>query len=149
MLTFFTPLTIFIATCAGFFVGFLWYSPLFFAQAWMRGERVTSSSLPKKSKMELFAINVYSFIAHGALTAVVALMLEILPASSYKVTVSFTLLLVFGFIITTKFIDMIYTPHGKHYDLPSQIKFLVSAGYYLFVVTIITSVLFYLHTMSV
>jgi hypothetical protein len=95
----------------------------------------------------MFAISAYSFIAHGALTTVLALVLEIFPASSYKVTLSLSLLIVFGFIITTKFIDMIYTPHGKHYDLPSQIKFLVSIGYYLFVVTIITSVLFYMHTL--
>jgi hypothetical protein len=149
MLTFFTPLTIFIATCAGFLVGFLWYSPFLFAQAWMKGERITASSLPKRSKREMIAISIYSFIAHGALTATLALVLEILPPLTYKVTMSVALLLVFGFIVTTKFIDMIYTPHGKHYDLPSQIKFLVSAGYYLFVVTIITSVLFYLHTMSV
>jgi Protein of unknown function (DUF1761) len=144
MTSFFTPFTIFIATCAGYLAGFLWFSPFLFAKAWVRGEGLTASTLPKRTKQEMFAINLYSLIAHGAITTVLALMLDILPLSSYKVTLSFSLLLTFGLIVTTKFIDMIYTPHGKHFDARSQIKFLVSSGYYLMIMTVITSVLFYL-----
>jgi hypothetical protein len=144
MLIFFTPLTIFIATCAGYIFGFFWYSPMLFAKAWMKGEGLTAGALPKRSTKESIFISAYSFIAHCALTSVLALMLDVLHPTSFRVALSFSLLVTLGFIVTTKFIDMIYTSHGKHYDVVAQFKFLVSAGYYLSVVTLLTSVLFYI-----
>jgi predicted transporter len=147
MITFFTPLTICVATFIGFICGFLWYSPMLFVKAWMRGEGITKETAPKRSPKELLVINLYSLVAHGAITLTLAVIYEVLAVSSLKVALALGLLLTFGFIVTTRFIDMIYTVHSKHYEARAQIKFLVSSGYYLFTVTIITSALMYMRTM--
>ncbi len=144
METFFTPLSIFVATCASFVVGAIWYSPLLFINAWMKGEGVTKNQLPKRSKSYMARIQLYSFIAHGAMASVLAVIFDLLRISSLRVAVSLGLLLALGFIITTRFIDMVYTIHGNHYDAKSQIKFLVSSGYYVVVVVVMSTALFLL-----
>ena len=143
MITFFTPFTICIATFTGFVFGFLWYSPMLFAKAWMRGEGITKETAPKRSPKELLVINLYSFIAHGAIASTLAVMCEVLTVTSLKVTLALGLLLTFGLIVTTRFVDMVYTVQGRHYDARAQIKFLVSSGYYLATVTIMMMTLFF------
>lgn len=142
MQTFFTPSVIFIATVAAFIVGALWYSPLLFMKAWLRGEGMTKDQLPKRTTSYMVQINLYSFVAHAALASVLAVIFNILSVTSLKVAVSLGLLLAFGFIVAPRFIDMIYTTQGKHYEAKSQIKFLVASGYYLTIVTVISVVLF-------
>ena len=142
MQTFFTPSIILIATVAGFVVGALWFSPLLFMKAWLRGEGVTKDQLPKRSTVYMVQINLYSFVAHAAITSVLAIVFSLLGVSSLKAAISVGLLLAFGFIVAPRFIDMVYTTNGKHYEAKSQIKFLVASGYYLAVVTVISIVLF-------
>jgi hypothetical protein len=69
-------------------------------------------------------------------------MFDILSVTTVKVAVCLGLLFAFGFIVTTRFIDMLYTAQGVHYDAKSQIRFLVSSGYYLCVVALMSFVLF-------
>jgi uncharacterized membrane protein (DUF485 family) len=142
METFLTPTAIFLATCAGFLVGSVWYSPLLFMKAWMKGEGTTKEHMPKRSLRYMIQINLYSFITHGAIATVLAILLQVLSITSLNVAVSLGLLLAFGFIVTTRFIDMIYTISGNHYEARAQIKFLVSSGYYLVVVALMSAVLF-------
>lgn len=144
MITFFTPITIIAATVAGFLVGFLWYSPFLFLKAWMKGEDITERKLPKRTLYQLVLINCYSFVAHGALASVLAVMFEVLSINSLKIAIALSLLLTFGFIVTTRFIDMIYTPYEKYYDKRSQIKFLLGSGYYLVTTTVMSVVIFVL-----
>lgn len=142
MQTFLTPLTIFITTCASFAVGMLWYSPFLFLNAWLKGEGLTLEKLPKREPVYLAQTHFYSFIAHGAIVSVLAVMFDLLSVSTLKAALSLGLLLAFGFIIAPKFIDMIYTTKGKHYESVSQLKFLVASGYYLVVVSVMSVVLF-------
>jgi uncharacterized membrane protein YagU involved in acid resistance len=139
---FFTPLAIFVATCASFLFGLVWYSPFLFMNAWLRGEGVKKGDVPSRSFMYTTQINLYSFIAHAALSSVLAIIFDLLAVTSSKIAISLGLLLTFGLIVTTRFMDMIYTVHGNHYQARSQIKFLVSSGYYLVVTTIISLTLF-------
>jgi Protein of unknown function (DUF1761) len=142
MQTFFTPMVIISATIAAFVVGSLWYSPILFLKPWLRGEGITKEQLPKRSTWYMISINLYSFVAHGAIASVLAIIFNLLTVSSMKVAVSLGLLLAFGFMVAPRFIDMIYTTNGKHYDVKSQIKFLVSSGYYLTIVAVISVTLF-------
>lgn len=146
MQTFFTPLPVILATLAAFGLGALWYSPFLFMKAWMRGEGVTKDQIPKRSVLYMLQINLYSLVAHGAIASVLAVMFDLVEVSSLDVAVSLGLLLGFGFIVTSRFIDMIYTVHGNHYEAKSQVKFLVSSGYYLFVMSTISAVLFLVTT---
>lgn len=138
---FFTPLHIFIATCAGFAVGMVWYSPVLFLHAWQKVEGATQEKPPKRTLLYAVQTHAYSFIAHGAMTSVLAIIFDLLGVSSLKATVSLGLLLVFGFIITVKFTEMVYTQVGKHYEKNAQIKFLIASGYYLVSVAVISVVL--------
>ena len=142
MQTFLTPLTIFITTCASFAVGILWYSPFLFLKPWLKGEGLTLEKLPKREPLYLVQTHFYSFIAHGAIVFVLAVMFGLLAVSTIKAALSLGLLLAFGLIIAPKFIDMIYTTKGKHYESASQTKFLVASGYYLVVVSVISVSLF-------
>lgn len=142
METFFTPVAIFITTCAGFAVRFAWYSPFIFMKAWMKGEGLTEGSLPKRDRRYMMRVSLYSFIACGAMASVLAIMFEVLAVTSLSLAVSLGLLLTFGFIVTTQFIDMIYTTHGSHYEARSQYKFLIASGYYLVVMGVMSAVLF-------
>ncbi len=139
---FFTPVNVFLATLAGFLVGMIWFSPFLFMKAWLKGEGVTKDQIPKRSTMYMVQINAYSFIAHGAMAAVLAVIFDVLAVNSLTLAVVLGLLLTFGFVVTTRFIDMVYTLKGKHYDSQSQVKFLVQVGYYLAVTIVMSTVLF-------
>lgn len=134
--------TVTLATCAGFIVGFVWYSPILFMNAWLYGQGITKETMPKRSKAYMIQINLYSIIAHGAIASVVALMFDVLQVSTLKVAVTLGMLLTFGFIVTTHYIDMLYTVDGTHWNKRAQIKFLVHAGYYLCAVSVMSAVLF-------
>lgn len=140
---FFTPIHVLCATIAGFLVGAIWYSPVLFMKAWLKGEGITKDQMPKRTTAYMVQINVYSFIAHGAMASVLAVIFDVLTIKSLMLAVIIGSLLTFGFIVTTQFITMVYTPKGKHYEMQSQIKFLVGAGYYLVVVAVMSSVLFF------
>lgn len=140
---FFTPITILIATSAGFLFGTIWYSPWIFLNAWLIGNKITKAELPKRSKIYNTQIAMYSLVTHGCIAAVLALLFDIAQVATLKVAVSLGLLITFGFIVTTQFMDMIYTTEGVHYDKPTQIKFLVSSGYYLGLVIVMSVTLFF------
>lgn len=141
---FFTTSHVFVATLAGFLVGSVWYSPVLFKKAWLIGEGAVKDQMPKRTTMYMIQINLYSFIAHGAIASVLAILFDILGVRSLMLAVVVGLLFTFGFVVTTRFIDMVYTPKGKHYEMQSQIKFLVGSGYYLTVVAVMSAVLFYI-----
>jgi hypothetical protein len=139
---FFTPTVILLGTISGFLLGFVWYSPLLFMKAWLIGEGIDKKDLPKRKVSYLIQINVYSFIAHSLLASVLALIFDLLHVTSLKVAMSVALLITFGFIVTIKFIDMIYTTDGAHYNFRAQVKFLVGSGYYLSMVSVMSFAIF-------
>lgn len=141
-----TSTTIVLATITGFLFGAIWYSPILFMNAWLLGQGVTKKELPKRSKIYMLQINLYSFIAHGAIASVLALMFELLQVATLKVSISLGVLLAIGFIVTTHYIDMLYTIEGTHWNRKSQVKFLVNSGYYICVTAIMSAVLFYFVT---
>lgn len=142
METFFTPTAIFLATIGAFITGALWYSPLLFMKAWLKGEGVTKEHLPKRSMLYMFRINVYSLIAHACIASVLALVFDLVQVESLTIAMSIAALLTLGLIVSSRFIDMLYTTQGTHYDFKSQIKFLVASGYYLVISVVISSILF-------
>lgn len=141
---FFIPTTIFIATVFGFLFGAIWFSPVLFMKAWMMGQGVVKGSLPKRSKVYIFQIGLYSLLAHGAMTAVLALVFDLLEVTTYKVASSLGALLTLGFIVTTQYIEMLYSPEETHWSKKNQIKFLVNAGYYICVVVVISASLIFI-----
>jgi hypothetical protein len=139
---FFTSTGVFGATLLAYIFGALWYSPLLFQKAWLYGNKITKKDIPKRDRMYIFQISLYSFIAHACISSVLAVMFDLLLVNSLKVAVSLGLLLTFSFIVTTRYIDMLYTAEDTHSSKVPQVKFLVQAGYYLVAISIISAALF-------
>ena len=142
MQLFFTPEVIFITTVVGFAFGGLWYSKMLFMKSWLKGIGMTEDHLPKRSKKYMTTTMAYAFIAHGVIASTLALMFEVLAIDTLKNAVSLGLLFGFGFIVTTRFIDMVYTVSGSHYEMRPQLNFLVSAGYYASLLALMSAVMF-------
>ncbi len=140
---FFTPTAIISGAVVAFFVGLAWYSPILFRKAWLKGEGLTEEQLPKRSNRYRMQVAIYALLSHGCIAAVLAFIFDIIEVSTLQMAVSLSLLLTLGLIVSTRFIDMIYTTQGTHWELRAQIKFLVSSAYYLVISSIIASVLFF------
>ncbi len=142
MQLFFTPLPIFLATFASFLFGGLWYSPVLFQKTWMKVQGASKENMPKRSTRYNLQVNLYSFIAHGCIAAVLAVLFDLMEVATLKSALALGAILAIGFIITTRYIDMLYTLDGTHWERRSQTRFLLSAGYYLGAVLIMSGVLF-------
>jgi hypothetical protein len=134
-------ITIFLATCVGFLVGWAWYSPLMFMNLWLTGKGITKDKLPKRSSMYLVKTNLYSFIAHFCMSMTLAVLFSLLSVTSPFVAVSVGAMLAFGFIVSSRFVDMMYTVEGEHYDKRNQIHFLVNSSYYVVTVSVMAYML--------
>ena len=141
MQLFFTPLPIISATIASFIFGALWYSPLLFRGPWLKVNHLTEGTIPKRPFPYMISVHVYSLVAHGCIAAVLALIFDLVDVRTFKVALSLGGLLALGFIVATKYIDMLFTLDGTHWERRSQIKFLIGAGYYVCTVLLMTGVL--------
>ncbi len=139
-----TLTTIVLASIIGFMFGAIWYSPFLFVNAWLKGQGLTKSDLPKRSKLYMLQINLYSLIAHGSIASVLAVMFDLLQITSIKVAVSLGVLFAFGFVVTTSFIEMVYSLKENHFSMKPQLKFLVNSGYYICVMGIMSAIIFLL-----
>ena len=142
MQSFFTLEVIFITTLVGFIFGWLWYSPILFVKAWMKGLGVSKDQMPHRSSKYKLQTMAYTFIAQGAMAATLAVVFDIVQITTMKSALSLGLLLGLGFIVTTRFIDMVHTVSGSHYEMRPQLNFLVSAGYYASLMTLMSAVMF-------
>jgi hypothetical protein len=142
MQSFFTPETIFVTTLVGFMLGAVWYSPVLFMKSWLKGLGVSKEHIPWRSTKYKAQVFTYSFIAHGAIASTLAIMFDIAQISSLKNAVAFGLLLGIGFIVTTRFIDMVHIVSGSHYEMRPQLNFLVSAGYYASLLALMSATMF-------
>ena len=139
---FFTPFAIILATVGAYAVGALWYSPILFLTPWLKGNGLTKETAPKRSTAYIIRNGIYSFVAHGCIVAVIALLFDLLQITELKTALSLSLLLTFGFIVSTKYIDLVYTLHGTDYEKKNQISFLIASGYYLTVSLVVSVILF-------
>ncbi len=141
---FFIPSSIAAATLIGFIFGSIWFSPALFLKALFIGEGVLEKDIPKRSKLYVIQVALYSLVAHGVIVSVLALMFDLLQVNSIKVAISVGLILTFGFIVSKNFMDMIYSLREEHWKKKNQIKFLVNSGYYIAMITFVSVTLFLL-----
>jgi uncharacterized membrane protein (DUF485 family) len=62
----------------------------------------------------------------------------LLSVKDVKTAVTLGTLLAFGFIVSSRFVDMLYTVDGVHYDKKNQSLFLVTSGYYITTVAVMS-----------
>lgn len=108
---------------------------------WLQGKGITKDALPKRSRVYLVQTNVYSFIAHLCIALTLSVIFTLLSVNDAKTAVTLGVLLAFGFIVSSRFVDMLYTVDGVHYDKKNQSLFLVTSGYYIVTVAVMSYML--------
>jgi hypothetical protein len=141
MQIYFTLPHVLVAGIAGFVIGFVYYAPFLFQKWWLIGEGIAKKDIPKRSTRYNLSVSLYSFVAHAAMASVLALIFDLLLVTQIMIAVILAVLLVLGFITTTRFIEMLYTPLGEHWQKRAQVKFLVHVGYYLVVASVMAATL--------
>lgn len=133
-----------IAAIAAFAFGAVWYmSPI--GKVWMNNKIWLDNENPRWRSGKYMAMMYSTSIV---LTAVIAYVLDVIYQILGLATLSehlhVTWLLCFGFVITTKFSDMIFTNTPPFFGKRAQIVFLIDAGYNIGIFTIMALVLYFL-----
>jgi hypothetical protein len=141
------PLGIAVAALAGQLIGMLWYSRILFMKPWIEGSGKTMEEFTKpqvhKTKKYMLTLMLYAF----AVTLVIAFMLDLFiiltGAATLMETLQISMLLAFGFIITVKFTDMLYTIDVPFWSIRAQKLFFVTSGYYVAMFLTMGTILYY------
>lgn len=143
------PVGIFIAAIAGYVLGAAWYSPILFTKPWLDGLGKTKEEVmrpqPHKTKRYMWSLMAYTFAVTVAIAFTLDLFIVLTGATTLLEILQVSMLLVFGFIVTTRFIDMLYTLDKPFWSIPAQKLFFVNAGYYIATFLAMGTVLYYLN----
>jgi|SRR3989344_1050084 len=142
------PIGILVAGIAGYTIGMLWYSPALFMKPWLSGLGKTEDDLKKpteyRSKLYMMGLMIYTLIVCIVVAFALSSILNLIGAKTILETVGVSMLLCFGFIVTVKFTDMLYTLDGPHWGIRAQKLFFVNAGYYVVMFITMGIILHYL-----
>jgi hypothetical protein len=122
----FEVLPVLVAAVAGYLLGWLWFSALF-GKAWMEASDITMGDL-EHAKTGMGRIMAMSFGGILAMALALYALLEIAGAETLGEALPLALLVAFGFIVTTRFSDMLYSRH-PHWGKKAQTLFFIQAGY--------------------
>lgn len=132
------------ATVVAYLVGWAWYSPLLWQKPWMAARGDTGENWETEGKKEMPKLMVYGFLNTLAEVFVLAVFLALVDVASLTQALQVAFLLCFGFVVTVKFNDLLYTATPPHWGRRAQILFLVDAGYQIALFLIATTILWYL-----
>ncbi|MDO8572610.1 MAG: DUF1761 domain-containing protein [bacterium] len=142
------PVGIFVAAIVGYVIGMAWYSPILFMKPWLEGQGKTPEDFSKpqkhKTKKYMFSLMVYTFMVTTTIAFVLAVFITLTGALTLLEILQISILLAFGFIVTTKFSDMLYTVDKPFWSMQAQKLFFVNAGYYIAMFLAMGSTLYYL-----
>jgi hypothetical protein len=127
------------AAVAGYAAGSIWFSPLLFMKSWMyalgKTKEATVEQMPR--------VMTYGFINTLGIAFALAVLIELTGVATLAQYFQIVFFILFAFIATTKFNDLIYASHEPHWTRKPQILFLVNLGYYIFSYSIMTLVLWF------
>lgn len=134
-------ISIFLAGILAFIFGAVWYmSPV--GRAW-GAAKLWDKDGEKYTKKPVYMAEMYG--TSLLITILVAYVLSVFFEISQAVTLAeqfqVAMLICFGFVVTTKFTDLMYTNTPPFYGRRAQTVFLVDCGNYIGMFTIITLVL--------
>lgn len=142
------PVGILVAATAGYIIGMAWYSPILFMKPWLAGLGKTQEEFAKpqehKTKKYMLGLMVYTFIVTVVIAFVLDLFIKLTGVTTLLEILQISMLLAFGFIVTIKFTDMLYTLDKPFWSIQAQKLFFVSVGYYIAMFLAMGTVLYYL-----
>jgi hypothetical protein len=137
-------ISIIVASIAAFAFGAFWYmSPI--GKPWLKAKVWLDQENPKWRTGKYMAM-MYgtSFVLTVLVAYVLQVFLTLFEVRTLMEYLYVVWLLCFGFVITTKFNDLIYTNTPPFWSKRAQIVFLTEVGHYVGMFTIIGIVLYYL-----
>jgi uncharacterized membrane protein (Fun14 family) len=139
-------ISVLIASVIGFVWGSVWFmSPV--GRAWRDAKPMdpkddhSKYSNSPRYMTEMFGTG---FVLTVATSYVLDVMFQIVGSVTLLEHLQLAWLLCFGFIITTKFNDLIYTNTPPFWGRRAQTVFLVDSGYYIVLYSILATLLYYL-----
>jgi hypothetical protein len=137
-------LEIILASIAGFVFGAAWYmSPI--GKVWMNNRTWADQENPKwRSGAYMARMYPTSLVITMVVAYVLNVIYTVLDVQTLAQYLQVAWLLCFGFVVTTKFNDMIYTNTPPFWGKRAQLVFLIDAGYNIGLYTVLATVLYYL-----
>ena len=132
------------AAVAAYLVGWAWYSPILWQKPWMAARGDTGENWEKEGKKEMPKLMAYGFLNTLAEVFALAVFLALTGPASLMQTLQVSLLLCFGFVVTVKFNDLLYTAHPPHWGKRAQLLFIIDTGYQVALFLVAGAIIWYL-----
>ncbi|MEK7604271.1 MAG: DUF1761 domain-containing protein [Patescibacteria group bacterium] len=140
MFTLIDPWAVLVAAVVAYVIGWAWYSPLLWGKPWNES-RGNAADAPTVMSPRIL---LYGFVNTLLMSFVIAVMFALVDVFSLVQSLQVALLMCFGFIVTLKFNELIYTNTPPHWGRRAQLLFLIDSGYYIAVFLAVATVLWYL-----
>lgn len=125
-------LSVFVTAFAAFMLGWLWYSPILFGNAWMKLMKISKKQQEKGKKdmmKGMWKVMLGGFFVTLVLVFMLDLFLNFLNVVTFSQGMLLGFLLWAGFLATTMFNTVLY--EGKPFKM-----YLINAGHYLVVLVL-------------
>lgn len=142
MFSLINPWAVLVAAVAAYLVGWAWYSPTLWQKPWMeaRGKTAEDTKAGMSGKVLL-----YGFVNTLLTSFVIAVFLALTQVASLMQALQVALLLCFGFVVTLKFNDLLYTNNQPHWGRRAQLLFLIDSGYQIVLFAVVAAIIWYIH----
>lgn len=141
MFTLINPWAVLVAAIVAYLVGWAWYSPILWQKPWLEARGKTSDDM--KSGMS-GNVMLYGFVNTLLMSFVIAVFLALVGVASLMQALQVALLLCFGFVVTVKFNDLLYTNNPPHWGRRAQLLFLIDVGYQIVLFIIVAAIIWYM-----
>ncbi|MDO8481739.1 MAG: DUF1761 domain-containing protein [bacterium] len=136
-----------VAAVVAYLAGWAWYSPILWQKPWMESLGKTDADWGEKAKKDMPRTIAYGFLTTLAISFSMAVFMEIANVDSFLNALQIGMLVCFGFLVTTKFSDMIYEYPAPNWGKLAQQLFLIEAGYQIVLFGILSSVIWWVTNM--
>jgi hypothetical protein len=144
MFTLIHPWAVLVAAVVAYLVGWAWYSPILWQKPWMAARGDTGENWEKDGKKEMPRVMIYGFVNTLLMSFVIAVFLALTEVTSLISALQVSLLLCFGFVVTVKFNDLLYTNNPPHWGRRAQILFLIDSGYQIALFAIVAAIIWWM-----
>lgn len=144
MFTLINPWAVLVAGVAAYLVGWAWYSPILWQKPWMSARGDSGENRNESGRKEMPKLMLYGLINTLLMSFVIAVFTALTDASTLMEYLQVSLLACFGFVVTVKFNDMLYTAYPPHYGRRAQIMFFVDVGYQIALFIVVGAILWYM-----
>lgn len=137
------PWAVLVAAIAAYLVGWAWYSPVLWMKPWMESRGKSQNDM-KDGMKEMPKVMFYGFINTLLMSFVIAVFLALTGPTSLMLSLQVAMLMCFGFVVTVKFNDLLYTATPPHWGRRAQTTFLIDIGYQIALFIVVTTILWYM-----